>query len=57
IITPILVAIFYYLIITPIGWLLRLTGRDSMQRSREGRDTFWVPLEHQTDPKRYERQF
>jgi hypothetical protein len=51
--TPILMAIIYFAVITPIGLLLRVLGRDPLAGG--GR---WMPRPAGApDPKRMERQF
>lgn len=54
---PLVIGVFYFLVVTPIGLGVRLLGRDSMDRKREGHTTFWHPLRHRTTPSSYERQF
>lgn len=53
----ILVAV-YYLVMTPIGLLMRVFGRDPMSRRfcRQGH-TYWVPHRPADSIKRYFRQF
>ncbi|MCJ7755317.1 MAG: SxtJ family membrane protein [Thermoanaerobaculales bacterium] len=49
----------YYLVLTPIGLLMRLFGYDSMKRTfdREAA-SYWVPRSPgEVDPKRHFRQF
>jgi hypothetical protein len=41
VISPLLLAGFYYLAVTPIGLLLRLFGKDPMRRASHG-ESFWV---------------
>jgi multisubunit Na+/H+ antiporter MnhE subunit len=41
VVSPILLAGFYYLAVTPIGLVLRLLGKDPMRR-RPGPGTYWV---------------
>lgn len=58
VVSHLLFAVIYFLIITPIGWIVRLFGRDSMQRKLHAAPTtYWV--EHRTGehPNRYFRQF
>jgi hypothetical protein len=56
IVGPVVMAMVYYIIITPIGLALRLTGKDPLQRRRpEG--SCWVNMQHKTDIKSYGRQF
>jgi hypothetical protein len=54
---PVVIGVFYFLVVTPIGLGARLLGRDSMQRKKAGHATFWRPLQHRTSPSSYERQF
>ena len=54
---PVVIGVFYFLVVTPIGLGGRLLGRDSMQRKKAGRATFWHPLQHRTTPSSYEREF
>ena len=51
-------ALTYYLVLTPIGLLMRGLGRDPMERrfDRDG-ETYWTPHEPSEDPARYFRQF
>lgn len=39
--TPVLMAIIYFLIVTPTGWVRRLAGGNRLTRAR-GATTFWV---------------
>ncbi len=50
--------IVYYVALTPIGWIMRLVGRDPMERrlNRESA-TYWVPYTPPSDAGRYFRQF
>lgn len=48
----------YYLVITPLGWLLRALGRDPLQRGFDANaGSYWLQRETPADPKRYFRQF
>src|SRR3989344_4718326 len=55
--TRVILAIVFYLVITPIGLVLRLTGKDFMNRSFPGKEaSYW--LDHAERVKEdYERQF
>ncbi len=48
----------YYAVLTPVGRILRLVGRDPMKRrfDRSAR-SYWVERRRQSDPARYFRQF
>ena len=39
---PIVVSALYFLVLTPVGWLLRLLGRNPL-RHRERDGGFWMP--------------
>ena len=54
----IVLAIFYYLIITPIGIIFRISGRDVLCRNwQEEKDSYWVEHKKTGDMQRYFRQF
>lgn len=48
----------YYLVLTPVGLIMRLLGRDPMQRrfDREA-ETYWVERTARADPSRHFKQF
>ena len=51
-------AVIYYLVLTPVGLLMRLFGRDPMERRfNVGTPSYWVEHEPAGDPSRYFRQF
>ena len=51
-------AVVYYLVVTPIGLLMRLFGRDPMRRKFDpSATTYWQPHESADEPERYFRQF
>lgn len=56
--TRIILTVFFYVVMTPVGLILRLF-RDPLDRSlKEKRDTQWIKREQQPfDAARYERQF
>jgi hypothetical protein len=48
----------YYLIVTPIGLIMRIIGRDPLTRRFDpNRTSYWEPRQENTDAKRYFRQF
>jgi hypothetical protein len=57
--TRILLGLMFFLVFTPIGLLLRLTGKDLLdQRIDRSAKSYWVKRERKEfDPKRYERLF
>jgi hypothetical protein len=57
-ISHLVLAMTYYLVITPVGLLLRMTGRDPMERTLDRQaQTYWRRHQQITDPARYFRQF
>ena len=54
----IILGLVLFLVLTPIGFLLRSTGRDPLERTIDrGATTYWKPYRQPTDPARYYRQF
>ena len=50
--------VIYLLVLTPIGWLLRLSGRDPLQRTLEtDKTSYWEPVEPTNNKERYFQQF
>lgn len=57
-ISHLLMGLIYYVLITPLGLLMRLFGRDSMGRKfQPERDSYWVPHEAPEDKQQYFRQY
>lgn len=57
-ISHLMMGLIYYVLITPMGLLMRLCGRDSMGRRFEPeRDSYWVPRDPPKDKKQYFRQY
>lgn len=56
-ISAVLLALVYFLVITPIGLLRRLGGADPMTRAFSDEPSYWTPRETPTDPRRHYRQF
>ena len=51
-------AVIYYLVFTPIGFTMRLFGRDPMERRFDRQAaSYWVDHDPSGDPGRYFRQF
>ena len=54
----IILTVFFYLVIAPVGWVLRTFFRDPLDRKLDGRESNWIRRERQpVDPARYEQQF
>ncbi|MEM9291957.1 MAG: hypothetical protein AAGD01_09775 [Acidobacteriota bacterium] len=58
VISRLLLAIAYYLVLTPVGLALKLRGRDAMQRRLDpDAESYWQPKRPTAQAKRYYRQF
>lgn len=56
--TRIILGIVFFLIITPIGVVKRLSGWDPLDRRSGRRASYWKPYsERQHDPRHYEKMF
>ncbi len=52
------IGVIFYLVLTPIGLVMRALGRDPLRRElQRDRSTYWEPRETSTDTSRYFRQF
>ncbi|MCH7591561.1 MAG: hypothetical protein IH989_02115 [Planctomycetes bacterium] len=48
----------FYFVVTPIGLLMRLAGRDALERKLDRTaSTYWQPYQQETSRARYVRQF
>ncbi len=58
IISRILLALFFYGMITPIGLVRRkFFGADPLQLQKRQTDSYWIDVPQVTDKERYQRQF
>ena len=58
VISVLLMAAFYFLVLTPIGLLFKMMGRDVLQRRFEpDSPTYWSPRSQSGDKERYFHQF
>lgn len=56
--TVIFLSVLFLLVLTPLGLVLRLLGRDPLRRRRISCGSMWVPYAGRTsDPKHFERMF
>ena len=53
-----ILAVIYYAIVTPIGFVLRLLRYDPMRRRFDRRaQSYWIPSRHDADLSQYFRQY
>ncbi|MCP4897230.1 MAG: hypothetical protein GY906_09700, partial [bacterium] len=58
VVSHVVLALVYYLVLTPIGLSLRVFGYDPMQRRVDTEaKTYWIERDATIDAKRYFRQF
>ena len=56
--TRIILAVVFFLVVTPIGVVKRLSGWDPLSRRGAPSDSYWKPYsERQRDPRHYEKMF
>ena len=55
VVAPIVLGVIYFIIITPIGLFLRLTGKDLLQTKFSKNNSYWIKREKNIGPMK--RQF
>ena len=56
--TRVLLGVVYYLVMTPTGIVMRLMGRDPLDRRLKDRPTYWIDRKQHPDPRgSMERRF
>ena len=56
-VSTVLLAGLYYIVVTPLGVLLRLQGRDALNLRGSGKDSYWLPLPPPPDKSSWERLY
>lgn len=57
VVSPLILGLVYYGVLTPMALALRLTGRDALRLKRPDAGTYWVPLAISEEKSSYERLF
>ena len=58
IISPVILGIIFFILITPTAIFLKIAGRDELNLNRERKETFWVLREsEEIDPQSFKNQF
>lgn len=58
VLSHVVLALLYYAVLTPIGLVMRLGGRDVLRRRFDrDADSYWIEYRSRSDTKRYFRQF
>jgi hypothetical protein len=56
-VSHVMLGAIYFLVITPIGWLMRMAGRNPLALGFDpAAKTYWTPRATEEDPARYLRQ-
>jgi len=56
--TRVILAIVFYLVVTPIGLFKRLQGWDPLRLRAKGSESYWEPYSaRQRDPRHYEKMY
>ena len=58
IVSPIVLGVIFFLLITPIGFLGKLFGRDALRKNKSNSETFWLEREDKSiEPNSFKQQF
>jgi hypothetical protein len=57
IVSRIVLVLVYFGVVTPMGLIMRIVGRDRLGLRSRSESSYWHDLETDKDPSRYERQF
>lgn len=58
VVSELVMAVVFYLVVAPLGLLMRLVGRDPMERQLQpSQASYWQPRANPTDPERNFRQY
>ena len=56
--TSVILAIVYFGVVTPIGWIRKAVGGDPLRRRAAPAGSYWFPYsDRQRDPRHYEKMF
>jgi hypothetical protein len=57
-ISHVMMIVMFYGVLTPVGLIMRLLGRDPLERAFDrSASTYWIAHDPGSDPERYFRQF
>ena len=57
VVSNVMLTLMFFLVITPLGIILRLMGKDILQQRRQIRKTQWTPVKDSKNEDSYYRQF
>ncbi len=56
-VSRILLSLIYYLVVTPIGLIMRLIGKDLLDLKLKDRESYWHVRDEEYDPKQTEKMY
>jgi Saxitoxin biosynthesis operon protein SxtJ len=57
VVSNVMLALMFFLVITPLGIVMKLMGKDLLQQRRPNRTTQWTPVKETKNEDSYYRQF
>ena len=57
VVSTVALGLLFYLVFTPLGWAMRLAGRDPLRLRTRADRSEWHPIQQSDDPDREFRQF
>jgi hypothetical protein len=59
VVSTVFLTVFFYLVVTPVGLIARLSGKDFLERKWSNAPSYWLvrPASAAKPPAEYERQF
>ena len=57
VVSNVMLTLMFFLVITPLGIVMKLMGKDVLQQRRPGRTTQWTPVKETKNEESYYRQF
>jgi hypothetical protein len=57
VVSNVMLTLMFFLVITPLGIILKLMGKDVLQQRRQERKTQWTPIKETKNEDSYYRQF
>lgn len=57
VVSHVLLGLIFYLVLTPVGLVMKLVGYDPLHRQMRASTTYWTACEAAPDKKQYFRQF
>ena len=57
VVSNVMLTLMFFLVITPLGFIMKLMGKDVLQQQRQKRETQWTPVKDTKNEDSYYRQF